>query len=198
MELQLLCLFTLIISILPAWIGLSNYRWHKNRQSLAESQGWRYASEKFGLFSRQFTIAGASDAGKVWEITREKSGGRHYLSWESSAAKLPHGRLWALPAENASPDGLPPAMRQLDIPHPLNPGYLLFVSHDQLAHRYFSEEALPNLEPMPAFPQPGSLNRIHWSKTGLIVQFFYQMDWQTVERLVKLGESLSELTAKSK
>ncbi len=196
--LQLILAGLLLLALLTGvYTAVANQRRHKKRARQASERGWRYAPGGWQpIFKTNYRLTGSTMRGVIWELDRVWRDGRLEFVWQAQKAPLPYGALVVLPAQTEeSPDHLVMPFKLHRI-RPLPPNwpsdYELFATHNALAERCLGTAVIHILRQYPPWPQSGSLGRIVWQQKSLIIVGRYENDWAALDRIVALGEALTD------
>lgn len=173
-------------------MGLRNYFKQRAFAREAAVRGWRAPAAGWGALLRtSFRLAGQTPGGAVWEMERFWHDGRLMVRWRAHTGSLPYGRIKVLAdsAEKKSESEL-----MLVSFKPTTPGWPaglnLWSTHQQLAQRIDRPAVIDCLNRFPTHPQSGSLEKIVWNQTLLLIDCLYADGWPALERVVALGAEL--------
>jgi len=196
--LQLILAGLLLLALLTGlYAAAANQRRHKERARQAGERGWRYAPGGWQpVFKTNYRLTGSTMRGVIWELDRVWRNGRLEFIWRAEKAPLPYGAVVVLPAQMEEAPDLLVAPFKLHRIRPLPPNwppdYELFATHNALVERCLGTAVIHILRQYPPWPQSGSLGRIVWQQKSLIIVGRYENDWAALDRIVALGEALTD------
>jgi hypothetical protein len=178
----------LVASGLMLGLGVQQWRWHNERRKQAYQLGWWYGSGNWwlGFWSKQFSIAGTSDDGMVWNLYRRKLNKHLYLVWQTQDAGLPYGVIKVVTQLDQT-TLTPRSLRVTEQVHGFTEPYLVLATHERLVTRYLVGK-MPAFNP---YPTAGSLATITWNQEILELSVRYDPHWHTIAQTVSLGETLA-------
>ena len=185
-----------LVTIIPIYQGLRNWRENGLRRQAAMANGWRFTERGWrSLLRSTYSMAGTTPNGTVWEFSRVQKGRQYYFVWFSRNARLPYGTLVILPKGVAV---LPEDSGRLNLRTMTVGGdawraaYKLLATHDMLGQRYFGREIELALSDWPRWPEPGAMEEVVWRRDGLSIRVRHKNDWLTLDRTILLGTALVE------
>jgi hypothetical protein len=190
--------FFLLVSILPIYIMILNWRRQLTRQREAAVRGWRYQVNGWQDYIRpKYLFTGTTAKGVVWELKRLWQSGELVYRWLTLDVPAPYGMLVIMPRETAAIhkfDDMPVLIRPIRYESDVwQDAYVIFTSHKRLAQKLLSQAVEADLHQWPRWPAPGALDRIVWDQNSLQIFGRYQNDWALLERIVALGVKIAEI-----
>lgn len=183
-----------LVTIIPLLQGIKNWRENRWRRHMADAHGWRHSNRGWkSLLGPDYTVAGTTPAGIVWEVRRIQQQRHWFLLWSSRHRLLPYGKMCIRPRQG---DKWADWAKREKI-HRVTVGsprwqnqYVLWATHDMLGQRYFNQEAELAMMRWPHWPSPGALEDITWNPDWVVIRVRHHKDWSVLNRIVVLGTAL--------